>query len=432
MRLRRTLFLLFAIFVVYGTTIPFRFVGELSAVEYKLDNVLAHPLAPHDSEQGFSTPDIVQNLALFVPFGVLGVLAGAPHTRWGWRRILVVTALAVGLALGVEAFQLLTRDRTSSFIDVGTDTVGSFIGAVAANVLRGRTQRVVNWAATAGWLDALKLYPIIVALVVATIAAWMPFDATLDVGMIVPKVRMLLEDRWQYTGLNDEGIALIQYALLAVAVSAWLAAVGQRHPAIKAAMLVAIIAFALESVQITIMSRMPSLEDAAVHAGGGVLGAWLWVIGGRRSLSPLWLVAIFAGTLAAVVIQVLGPPESLMTRRLYQRLYLRTYERSAVPTLTHSIEGLLAYVPIGYVASQIFAGRLREFRAALSALTMAAAIAVPVAFLHGWELGTSEVVWDIGAALAGAAIGAWAAIRGPKAFERAVRSWQDSRAMDNV
>src|SRR4030095_5085065 len=105
MRLRRTLFFLFAVFVVYGTTIPFRFVGQFSAAEPKLARILAHPFAPNDPSRGFSTPDIVQNLALFVPFGVLGVLAGSPEIRWGWRRIVTVTALGAALAVGVESFQ---------------------------------------------------------------------------------------------------------------------------------------------------------------------------------------------------------------------------------------------------------------------------------------------------------------------------------------
>jgi hypothetical protein len=103
-----------------------------------------------------------------------------------------------------------------------------------------------------------------------------------------------------------------------------------------------------------------------------------------------------------------------------------------VPALTHAIEGLLACVPIGFVAGRIFCGRLAEFRAALAAVAMAAAVAAPIAVLHGREIGTSEVVRDIGVAVTGAALGAWAAIRGPLAFDRAVRSWHDSRALDNV
>jgi VanZ family protein len=430
MRLRRTLFLLFAIFVVYGTTIPFRFVGQFSVVEYKLARLLANPLAPSDPSQGFSTPDIVQNLALFVPFGVLGVLAGAPGARWGPRRILIVTALGAALAVGVESFQLLTRDRTASVIDAAADTLGALFGAVAANSLRWKVRSAANQAVDAGWLNPDLLFPVIVAVIVVAIAAWVPFDATLDVGMIVPKIRMLSLDPWQYTGLNDEGVAIIQYALLAVAACMWLTGVGRPHAAFKAALLVVTIAFGLEAAQIVIMSRMPSLEDATVHAGGALLGTWLWTIGRQRSWQTWWLAAIVLGTVVAVSIQTMGPSETLPTRQLYQRLFLRTYQRSAVPALTHLIEMLVAYVPLGFVAGRILAGRMREGRAILMAMMMAGAIAAPIA--QAWRLGTPENAWDIGAALAGGWLGAWAATRGAQAFGRAVRSWQDSRAMNLV
>jgi VanZ family protein len=430
MRLRRTLFFLFAVFVVYGTTIPFRFVGQFSAAERKLARILAHPLAPHDPSYGFSAPDIVQNLALFVPFGVLGVLAGSPDTRWGWRRIVVVTTLGAAVAAGVEAFQLLTRDRTASVIDLLADTLGACFGAVAANGLGWRAGRAVDRAVETGWLSAEMLYPAIVGLLVATIAAWVPFDATLDVGMIVPKIAMLRRDPWQYTGLNDEGVAVIQYALLAVGVCAWLATAGQRHAAAKATLIVVTIALVLEAAQIVIMSRMPSLQDAAVHAGGALLGAWLWTIARQRPSAPIWFGAIVVGTALAVAMLAFGPSEAIPMRRLYQQLYLRTYEQSAVTALTHVIEGLLAFVPLGFVTGHILKGRMRGGPGAAVTVAIAAAIAVPIVSIHAWPIGVSEFARDVGAALTGAGAGAWAGTRGAQAFGRAVRSWQDSRTMD--
>jgi VanZ family protein len=428
MRLRRTLFFLFAVFVVYGTTIPFRFVGQFSAAEPKLARILAHPFAPNDPSRGFSTPDIVQNLALFVPFGVLGVLAGSPEIRWGWRRIVTVTALGAALAVGVESFQLLTRDRTASLIDAAADTLGALIGAVATNGLRGRVRSAVDLAFDAGWLNADVLFPVIVAVIVVAIAACVPFDATLDVGMIVPKVRMLFRDPWQYSGLNDEGIAILQYALLAVAACMWIAQVDPLHAAIKGALAAVAVAFALEAAQIVIMSRMPSLEDATVHAGGALLGAWLWTIGRQRSLEPWWLGAMVIGTAVAVSIQAIGPSDTLPMQRVYERLFLRTYVRSAVPVLTHLMEVLVAYVPLGFVAGQILTARMRDGAASFMAVLIASAIAVPIALVQAVRPGMLDSAWDIGAALAGAWLGAWAGTRGARAFSRAVRSWQDSRS----
>lgn len=73
--------------------------------------------------------DVARNVALYVPFGFLGMRA----LRRGDRRgVIRVTALAVIFSLAVESLQLYTVDRVASLTDIVSAGVGSLAGAWVA------------------------------------------------------------------------------------------------------------------------------------------------------------------------------------------------------------------------------------------------------------------------------------------------------------
>ena len=76
--------------------------------------------------------DIVRNVALYVPFGFLGMRA---LRRSDARGIFRVAAIAVIFSLGVEALQLYTVDRVASLTDIGSAAVGTCAGALVAATL---------------------------------------------------------------------------------------------------------------------------------------------------------------------------------------------------------------------------------------------------------------------------------------------------------
>ena len=107
------LWLLSALFIVYGTTLPFAFDPEGHAAARLAHVGQTTPWALHAVDR-LSVPDVVQNILLFVPFGGLGVLV--------WRRrgsthpllsMLAVVAFGALLSAGVETLQLFTIDRTA-------------------------------------------------------------------------------------------------------------------------------------------------------------------------------------------------------------------------------------------------------------------------------------------------------------------------------
>jgi VanZ family protein len=95
-----------------------------------------------------SIPDVAQNVLVYLPFGVFGVLSlrdryapahrsstGAKAGPW-LRLVLRITALAVLFSASVEALQLYTIDRIASLTDVVSAAVGAMAGGLAISLWR--------------------------------------------------------------------------------------------------------------------------------------------------------------------------------------------------------------------------------------------------------------------------------------------------------
>ncbi len=77
-----------------------------------------------------ATPaDIAQNVAVYVPFGLLGMLA---LQRSDARGVLRVIGIAMLFSVAVEALQLYTVDRVASLTDIVSAAVGTAGGAIVA------------------------------------------------------------------------------------------------------------------------------------------------------------------------------------------------------------------------------------------------------------------------------------------------------------
>ena len=72
--------------------------------------------------------DVVRNVAIYIPFGVLAMLV---LERRDGRGVLRVMAIALVFSFAVEALQLYTADRVASLTDIASAGGGSCIGASA-------------------------------------------------------------------------------------------------------------------------------------------------------------------------------------------------------------------------------------------------------------------------------------------------------------
>lgn len=75
--------------------------------------------------------DVERNVAMYVVFGVLGVLSlRRTYPRHWFRLVLRVTALALLFSFANEMLQLYTIDRVASVTDIASAGIGSFAGAL--------------------------------------------------------------------------------------------------------------------------------------------------------------------------------------------------------------------------------------------------------------------------------------------------------------
>lgn len=413
-RLPAILWLTFTLFIVYGGSIPFDFIADRARVADKLSRLRLNPLISPDTGRRTSIPDVVQNIALFIPFGALGVIA-LRQQRSELTAFIGTTALAVVLSAAVETIQLFELDRTTSVSDLCANVAGALSGATAAAAFI-RSSRVAALHLRARKLmEVPQFYPLLVAVIVLLAAAWEPFDFTLDVGTLVGKVRALQVDPWQFGSVRDEGVELVRYALFGLAASLWLRQIGAHGSTILAAAGGATVAGALEASQWIIGSRMPGLEDAAVHAAGAVAGAalsrrWPW------NRSPIfWCVVLWCATGLGAALQWLGPFEIAATHRPVMWLpFSNDYGRTLFETISRICELVLTYVPLGFAVS-IVSGRRWAIWIAVAATLL---VAAPLEYLQGWIVGRHGDVTDVAIAGLGAAVGVWIAGAGALEFCR--------------
>ncbi len=125
-RLPAILWLTFTLFIVYGGSIPFHFTADRAQVADKLSRLRLNPLISPDTGRRASIPDVVQNIALFIPFGALGVIA-LRQQRSELTAIIGTTALAAVLSAAVETMQLFELESNDVRVRLLRECRGSAV-----------------------------------------------------------------------------------------------------------------------------------------------------------------------------------------------------------------------------------------------------------------------------------------------------------------
>lgn len=85
-----------------------------------------------------SLRDVAQNVLMYVPFGVLGVLTLA-NTEHDWPRLTGrIVLMAIAFSAVNEGLQLYTVDRVASLTDIASAVVGAAAGAIVTSVGKPR------------------------------------------------------------------------------------------------------------------------------------------------------------------------------------------------------------------------------------------------------------------------------------------------------
>jgi VanZ family protein len=119
------LLLLWGLFIVYGTMLPFDFSASGDLIQWRLRLLRERPLRG----LGGSWADVYSNIALFMPWGfLLAIWRVGRGSRW-WATVVLAMLSGACLSGSVELVQLFAPKRTTSVVDLVTNTFGSVLGA---------------------------------------------------------------------------------------------------------------------------------------------------------------------------------------------------------------------------------------------------------------------------------------------------------------
>lgn len=229
-----------------------------------------------------SWPDVAQNILLYLPFGVLGVITLRHRRHSVLASVIEVAVIAVVFSLFVEVIQLYTVDRTASVTDVFAAALGTTAGGLLARPAALAGDRFVGVVRPSGIFDAPGTPALLAPLVTIIVIAWRPFDPTLDVSTIASRVRLLQHDPLAFDPLPVAGQALLYMALsagIAAAAFRWTTSTAMLAGG-AAAIAIAVIA---DVGQLAMGSEPIGLAGLAAQTGGAMIGAALfaWCRGPR-------------------------------------------------------------------------------------------------------------------------------------------------------
>lgn len=170
---------------------------------------------------GISLPDILQNVLLYVPFGVFGAWCLRASRPALLRRSMTVIALAIGYSIAMEMLQTFSAARIPSIADVVANIAGASFGVLGANPAEQILQWVSTWARAMGLFGSPAGYALAAVLVALVLVAWYPFDITLDISTLSERTRPVRRDPWLRPGMWELwGHAARYFVVAALAVVA--------------------------------------------------------------------------------------------------------------------------------------------------------------------------------------------------------------------
>jgi len=196
----RILFYLTILLIAYGSLYPFDFqssVGTLSISDFFLLG------------KGTSNPtlsNLLANVALFIPYGLFGILSGQQN-QTNYIRIISIITWGILLAYALQILQLYLPSRYSDWFDVVWNTLGIGIGMLVANIpgkwLGFIDRHLGNWRSLEGFL------------ILGWLAAELvPFVPTLEVDLIRDNVKTLINPEINFLSSITQSIYWLTFAYL--------------------------------------------------------------------------------------------------------------------------------------------------------------------------------------------------------------------------
>ncbi len=255
------LFLLYVLFLIYASVVPFDFIRSKADFYQAIAQIR---WIPFFLAQERSLPDIVSNLALFFPFGLL--LASIMLARMPLWIILCISIVSGAfMSCFLEMIQLFVSSRITSISDVINNALGSGAGALTAYIYH----RYINRYLEPVFLHTLKrpLLEVYTVFIFAGILffACAPFDVSIDISDLKASVKHTLRYPnlivpWRYMKSSINNFLLFCAASVFACVAGW----RQRFRLISVVrifLFCLIFAGMMECIQLFIVSRSTSVSN---------------------------------------------------------------------------------------------------------------------------------------------------------------------------
>ena len=221
---------------------------------------------------GISLPDIAQNVLLYIPFGVLGAWALRRKGSSAIALCVRIGAIAAVYSGAMELLQLLSPSRLASPLDVIANVVGACIGATASEPVERALAKAVALVRPTGLLAAPARYLLAAVFTAIVVAAWYPFDVTLDVSTLSDRTRAVRLDPWLAPGMAELLKQGGRFFVLAAVLALCLPRLG-RSAAVVAALAATTAALAIDLGQLAMGSQPVGGAVLLSQAAGACAGA---------------------------------------------------------------------------------------------------------------------------------------------------------------
>ncbi|HEX5606573.1 MAG TPA: VanZ family protein [Candidatus Binatia bacterium] len=386
---KTALYLLWAycVFILYGCFIPFHFNFDPNFVRWRWVVFVTESL--HEDIARPSLSDIVSNILLFVPFGILSVWARrADRTdRAGFLAILSTTVYGLLFAIIIESGQTVAPGRDPSIRDAACNGFGAFIGAVCATVFIRDYRKYLQ----SEFIRVLFRTPslLLLAYLICGILldSYFPFEVTLDVSSVWHNLKnsqilpfRSTSDAYWLNLWVDKGIpyGVIAYLFLTnLRPSSRLLTVG------LAWLLTIVMACAIELGKLFFAGRAFYSDNVAIASVGALLGVLLLprfcaVASVKRHREAIWFM-LFLGFL---VYFELSPFDWVAPSELRGRFsaiewlpFKSYYYGEPIAALFDLQKKVYSFIPFGFFAAGFVSahapGRSRQKTASLCFLVAA-------------------------------------------------------------
>ncbi|MEW6096478.1 MAG: VanZ family protein, partial [bacterium] len=209
--------LVFVIYVIYGTLIPFDFSLQLEDIAQSITRANFIPFYNEYEGRRFSIPDVVSNLLLFLPYGFL-LYWGLQNRGMGIAKCKLICISSAFLFSSIlEFLQVFSILRRSSVTDIINNTISTWIGCILSNIfLTSFKDRMFNQLNTLRQKNPLLLFLILYSLLILLVFMF-PFDISIDVDDIKRGIKEINLTPFYYTqnspSIIDMGINIFIFII---------------------------------------------------------------------------------------------------------------------------------------------------------------------------------------------------------------------------